>query len=151
MLDCMQTQITWTHPIAIGVYVYSALSLLTGLGVLWARHNILHPERDKLVQELPIIENQISEGYQQLKALNRQVDKGVEQIQDLFYIVNALFLPLLKTRVVGMLLNLLENRFEKQPGWAKLVIEKGTETVFNQIEEHIVIKKEETHKEAVHG
>jgi len=122
-----------------------------GLGVVWFRHTILHPERDKLVQELPIIEAQISEGYQQIKALNRQVDKGVEQIQELFYIVNALFLPLLKTQVAGALLNLLESRFEKQPGWAKIVIEKGTETVFSQIEEHVIIKKEETKKEAVHG
>lgn len=150
-MEFMQTQLNWTHPIAIGVYIYAVLSLGMGAGVFWVRHQILHPERDKLAQDLPVIEHQLKEGYKQIKALNRQVDKGVEQIQDLFYIINALFLPLLKTQLVGVLLDLMERRFDQKPGWAKLVIEKGADTVFSQIEEHIVIKKEEIHKEAAHG
>lgn len=149
-MEFIHNPLSWTHPIAIVVYVYSVLCLLLAGGVLWARYTILHPERDRLLRELPAIESQITMGQKQLKEANRQVDKGIEQFQRLLHIVDALFLPLLETRIAGLLLQLLERRFGKEPGWAKFVIEKGTETVFNQLEEYVIIKKE-TQEEAIHG
>lgn len=126
----MTANLTWTHPVAWGVYLYALLSLGLGFGLLWLRHQILHPQRDQLLLDAAEVLLQLRAARQQLVAINRQADRGLDQLEELFHLVRGLFLAVLETRLVSLVLD----RLQHKPIWLRLAARKGLETAFAQAE-----------------
>lgn len=110
MTDWLYTDMTWTHPLAWGIYLYAALNILLALGLLWFRYRILQVEAHKLGYEAPHLKAQMQLGRQQLKQLNRQADRGLEQLSALLDILTLYFLPVLESRLASLLLLKLGTR-----------------------------------------
>lgn len=121
--------ITWTHPVAWGVYVYGVLSLLTAGLLWWLRYSVLVPQKELLSQDLNDIQMQIQDARVQLKALNRQVDRGLEQLEDLLNLVQTLFIGLLETRLMGLILK----KLKYQPLVLRFAIKQGLSQVFTRV------------------
>lgn len=130
MTEWLYTELSWTHPLAWGVYVYALLSLLFAVGLLWFRHNILQVEAHQLALEAPQIKAQLQLGRQQLKQLNRQADRGLERLSALLDILSLYFLPLLESRLASLLLL----RLSGQSLWLRLGSKKALELFFLRVE-----------------
>lgn len=122
------TVLTWTHPVAWVVYIYAFLSLGLGLGLLWLRYQVIHPQREDLLAEAAEVQQQLREARAQLAMINRQADRGLDQLEQLLNLTQGLFLELIETKLVT---NVLE-RMRYKPLWLKLATRKGIETAFDQ-------------------
>ncbi|MBF2055448.1 MAG: hypothetical protein IGS03_18520 [Candidatus Sericytochromatia bacterium] len=131
MTDWLYTELSWTHPLAWGVYVYAGLSLLLAAGLLWFRYNILLVEAHQLAREAPQIKAQLQDGRAQLKALNRQADRGLERISAMLDILALYFLPLLESRLAGLLLL----KLSAHSHWVRLGSKKALELIFIRVED----------------
>jgi len=129
-MDWLYTHLTWTHPLAWGVYAYACLSLITAFALLWFRITILRPERAQLAQEAPQIQQQVQAGRQQLRHLNRQVDRGLDQIEALLDIVTLYFLPVLESKLASLLLL----KLDAHSSFIKLGSKKALQAIFSQLE-----------------
>lgn len=131
MTDWLYTELSWTHPLAWGVYAYASLSLLFATGLLWFRYNILLVEARQLDREAPQIKAQLQDGRQQLKALNRQADQGLERLSGMLDILALYFLPLIESRLASLLLVKLSTRSL----WVRLGSKKALDLLFIRVED----------------
>lgn len=122
------TILTWTHPVAWVVYIYAFLSLGLGAGLLWLRYQVLHPQREELLLEAAEVRQQLCEARAKLAMINRQADRGLDQLEQLLNLTQGLFLELLETKLVTTVLERMRHR----PLLLKLVTRKGLETAFDQ-------------------
>lgn len=124
----MTVSLTWTHPVAWGVYIYAFLSLCLGFGLLWLRHQILRPQRDELLLDAAELHTQLRTARRQLGTINRQADRGLDQLEELLHLAQGLFLALLETRLVSVAMT----RLHHKPIWLKLATRKGLAAAFAQ-------------------
>ena len=128
MTDVITESLSWGHPVAWGVYIYTFLSLGLALGLLWLRRQILHPQRDELLVQAAEVQVQLSQAHEQLVQINRQADRGLDQLEALLNLTQGLFLALLETRLVEVAMA----RLRKRPIWIRLLTRKGLETAIAQ-------------------
>lgn len=130
----MENPLSWTHPIAWISYIYTVLSLGTAAFAFWLRKNILTPQKQQLSQDLNEIQMQLQMAQVELKQANRQVDKGLEQLEDIFSLFEGLFLALLETRLILFLMR----KLRRKPFLLRVGLKKGIEQVFSVI--HNLVK-----------
>ena len=133
----MEDPLSWTHPIAWITYIYVVLSLGTAAIAFWLRTNILTPQKQQLSQDLNEIQMQIQQAQQDLKHANRQADKGMEQLENIFSLFEGLFLALLETRLVLLLMR----KLRRKPFLLRIGVKKGVEQVFSVIHDLVKTKK----------
>ena len=130
-------EIGWFSFPSILVYVYSALSLLVA-GICWyVRHKIVPEYEDILYGELPRAAALLEEAHIQVRQINRQVDRGMDQIEALFNLIQGLFLSLIETKLVAFILK----RINKAPLPVKVVAKKGLGQAFAVVHERVKHKK----------
>jgi len=130
----MEDPLSWTHPIAWITYVYVILSLGTAAIAFWLRTHILTPQKQQLSQDLNEIQMQIQQAQYDLKHANRQADKGMDQLSDIFSLFEGLFLALVETRLVLFLMR----KLRRKPFLLRIGVKKGVEQVFAVI--HNLVK-----------
>lgn len=146
----MTEAISWGHPLAWSVYVYVGLSLMLAGALFWLRQNVIHPQRDSLLQEAAMAHEQITAAKLQLVQINRQFDRGLDQLEQMLNLIQGLFLALLETRLMTSAML----RLRKHPIWIKLAVKKGIDTVFAQAEavvrtHHIKDRDEAAHEQRI--
>ncbi len=146
----MTETISWGHPLAIGVYVYVGLSLLLAGVLFWVRYNVIHPQRAQLLSEAAQVHAQVVDVRAQLVLVNRQFDRGLDQLEQMLNLIQGLFLALLETRLVTSAML----RLRKHPIWIKLAVKKSIDTIFAQAEtlvrtHHIKDRDEAAHEQRI--
>ncbi len=125
----MEDPLSWTHPIVWISTIYIVLSLGTAAICFWLRKNILTPQKQQLSQDLNDIQMQLQKVQVELKQANRQADKGLEKLEDIFSLFQGLFLALIETRLIMLLMR----KLRRKPFILRVGLKKGVEQVFSAI------------------
>jgi hypothetical protein len=129
----MQNNLSWTSGLSFGIYIYAIVSILLALGLWFIRRNVLREYASLLFLELPALAEIFQDAQQQLRQVNRQVDRGMDQLGSVFDLVQGLFLALLETRVIAWIMR----RIHGAPLPIKMVTRKGIEQAFRVVYERI--------------
>ncbi|MGV3525541.1 MAG: hypothetical protein ACO1RX_15030 [Candidatus Sericytochromatia bacterium] len=129
-MEFLASPLHWGHPLAWLVYIWSAGNLILALALWWGRETILLPQADLLRADAHVIYAEITGVQAQLKAVNRQADRGLDQLEQLMNLIQGLFLSLLETRLVGLALRKLRHK----PLVVRMVTTKGINVVLGQLE-----------------
>lgn len=142
----MSEPISWTHPLAWGVYVFAVLNLFMAAGLFWVRQQIIYPQKGILLVDAAEVQAQLQEVTAQLVLVNRQADRGLDQLEQLLNLSQGLFLALIETKLVTEIIT----RLRKRPLVLKLVVKKSLETVFAQAEAAVRTHHIENRDEVIH-
>lgn len=129
-MEFLASPLDWGHPLAWLVYIWSAGNLLLAAILWWGRQNILLPQADLLRADAHLIYGELTGLQAQLKAVNRQADRSLDQLEQLMNLIQGLFLSLLETRLVGLALRKLRNK----PLVVRMVTTKGINVIVGQLE-----------------
>ena len=129
----MHDHLSWFSSLSIGVYIYCVLSLLIAMGFWFLRHKVLKDYEELLFEELPQIATLLEDANSQVRQISREVDRGIDQVESLFNLVQGLFLTLAETKVVAFLMK----KLTKAPLPLKIVAKKGVGKAFHVVNERI--------------
>lgn len=129
----MQNNLSWTSGLSFGIYIYATLAILLAFGLWFVRRNILREYESLLFSELPELGLVFQDAQQQLRQINRQVDRSMDHLTSVFDLVQGLFLALLETRAIGWIMR----RIQGAPLPVKMVARKGIEQAFRVVHERI--------------
>ncbi len=122
--------IHWNHPVAWLVYVFSGLNLLFALILFLLRQQILAPQMTHILLEAAQVKADLKAARSQLKQINRQADRGLEQLEELLYLSQGWFIGLLESRFVPILIGYLND----YPSWFKFATKKGFSTALTRVD-----------------
>ncbi len=129
----MHNHLSWSSALSISVYIYCVLSLLLAMGLWYLRHRVLPEHTDLLFKELPEAAGLIQDARLQLRQVNRQVDRSIDQIESMLNLVQGLFLALVETKVVTWVLK----KIGGAPLPVKMVAKKGLGQAFKVVHERV--------------
>ncbi len=113
------------------VYVFSGLNLLFALILFLLRQQVLAPQMTQVLVEAAQVKADLKLARSQLTQINRQADRGLEQLEELLYLSQGWFIGLLESRFVPILIAYLGD----YPGWFKFATKKGLSTALTRVDQ----------------